>query len=107
MTSLLRYYMVYRINLLPVINTINVFVLLNRPLLWNIRHANLLSLVYKRRAGLESMKHGNHFCTGLAVLRVIVCETADDSWLVVVFQVEGVPAVVVVHEFLPFGDNRL
>lgn len=99
--------MVYRINLLPVINAINVFVLLNGPLLWNIRHANLLSLVYKRRASLESMKHGNHLCTGLAVLRVIVCEAADDSRLIVVLQVEGVPAVVVVHELLPFGDHRL
>lgn len=94
-------------DLLPVVDTINIFILLNRPLFGNVGHANLLSLVYKRRASLESMEYSNEFCAGHAVLRFVICKTADDARLIMVFEVESVPAVVVVHEPLPFVDHSL
>lgn len=89
------------------VDTFNIFILLNRPLFRNVGHANFLSLVYKRGASLESMEYSNEFCAGHAVLRFIICKTADDSGLIMILEVEGVPAVIVVHEILPFVDHSL
>lgn len=89
------------------IQAIHVLVLVHGPLLWHVVHAELLALVHERGAGLEAEEESEHLGALGAVGRVVVTEPRHRPWLVVVLQVERVPAAVVTHELLPLGDGAL
>lgn len=94
-------------DLHPMIQAIDILVFLHWPIRRHVSHANFLSLVDKRRAGLESQENSDELGAIRAVLGVVVDKSANRPRLVVVLDVEGVPAVVVVHETLPFVDFGL
>lgn len=89
------------------VQAVDVLVLLHGPVLGDVCHSDLLALVDKRGAGLESEEDGDELGAGGAVLGTVVGEPADRAGLVVVLEVERIPAVVVVHESLPLVRGLL
>lgn len=92
-------------NVLPVIEAVDILVLVHRPLLGNVVHSEFLALVDKGCPGLEALYDGDQLGAVGAVGGLVAGETTDSTRLVVVLEVEGVPAVVVVHETLPLIDG--
>lgn len=86
---------------------VNVLILLQGPVLGHIGHANLLALVEEGRARLEAEENCNQLGARDTMLGIIMDEAADRSRLVVVLQIQGVPALVVVHELLPLVGGGL
>lgn len=93
--------------LLPVVQSVDVFVFLNRPILRDVHHPKLLALVDEWGPSLETEEDGQHLGAGLTVLLTRAGKTAHGAGLVMVLQVEGIPTIIGVHELLPFLDDLL
>lgn len=91
-------------NILPVIQAVDVLVLIHVPSNGHVCHANLLALVDKGRASLQTEKDGNELGACFSMFGLIVGKSTHGAGLVVVLQVQCIPAVVVVHEALPLVD---
>lgn len=87
------------------IQTLDVTETIDIPILGNIRHGKFLALIDKNGTGLEGKEGSQHFTGEDAVLGGGGGEARDRAALIVVFEVESVPAVVVDHEALPFEDK--
>ena len=81
----------------------NIHILIDRRKL-DIRHTDLLALVYKRRSLLEQIADRKHR-TACPVIPFISV-SADDSWVVMVFQIQRIPCSSV-QCFLPFAECML
>lgn len=93
-------------NLLPVIETVNIFVLLHGPFFGHIGHADFLALIDEGGSGLETKEYGDELGARLTMFGAVYGETADRTRLIVVFQVQCVPSIMVVHESLPLRGDR-
>ena len=92
---------------MPVVQTVNILILLHPPLLGNIRHADLLALVHKRRAGHQSQDSGQHLRRLHAVLLASIDIPVNTARLVMILPVQGVPAIILIHKRLPALEERL
>ena len=77
-------------------------ILIQTPRSGHVDLANFLALIDIRCATLQRQKSGEHLSGKLAVFRGVGSEARDTARLVVVFEVEGIPAVVGEHHGLPF-----
>lgn len=91
----------------PVVQTVNVLVFLHAPFNWHVPHTQLLALVYKRGARLQSQRGSQHLGSFQAMLLLRVGVPVNAARLVVILPVQGVPAPIFVHERLPSIEEGL
>jgi hypothetical protein len=91
-------------NLPPMIQAIHVLILLHVPFSRHVRHSQFLSLVYKSRPSLHCKKYGKHLGAPFSVLDARTRKSVDGSRLVMILEIQRVPAAIRMHEFLPLGN---
>lgn len=79
----------------------DILVLLNRPSIWHIRHAELLALVNENSTALEAQESGQHLRGQSPVFKFVRREPGNCPRLVVILEIQCVPSIVLVHECLP------
>jgi hypothetical protein len=94
-------------QILPMIQGFDISKHVNRPTFRHICLGKLLALVYEHRTALETQKSRHHFTRNLTPFGLVRCKSGDRSTLVVIFEEQSVPAIVLDHESLPLVYNGL
>lgn len=85
----------------PVVQTIDVLVFLQRPRRRYVAHPDFLALIDERRARHEGKHSGQHLAGSGRVFRLCTGVAINRPRLVMILPVQRIPAVIVVHELLP------